>query len=76
MNSIFIKIASTEQELLSAYQLRYEVFYQEEGDSRYADHDLKIWKDIDDIPASTIFIAQTPEKETVGSVRLTKLIDP
>lgn len=56
MKNITIKIAKTEEEFLSAYQLRYKVFTEEEGDYRYADTERKIFKDETDTNDHIIFL--------------------
>jgi len=70
--SIVIKVAESEIEKRKAYQLRYEVFSVELNDQRYANHDLKEFKDSDDVDGSILIIAMF-EDRVVGSVRLKPL---
>ena len=54
---ITIRVAETEAEKLAAYQLRYQVFSEELGDERYANHESKEFRDSDDVESSVLFIA-------------------
>jgi GNAT superfamily N-acetyltransferase len=66
-------IADSPELLVSAYQLRYEVFSKEMGDDRYSDHSRREWKDEDDVSESTIFVALDVNRAVIGTIRLTPL---
>ena len=72
IDSIVIKVAETDIEKREVYQLRYQVFALELDDQRYADHELKEFKDTDDINGSILIIAKF-ENRVIGSVRLKPL---
>lgn len=67
--------ATTEVLIQEALRLRYEVFYREEGDARYADHDGEIWTDQDDGPQSRIVVGLDSSGDVVGTMRMTRLCD-
>ena len=71
---ITIRVAETEAEKLAAYQLRYQVFSEELGDDRYANHESKEFRDSDDVESSVQFIA-VAENSVIGAVRLKLLKD-
>jgi len=54
---IEIRLAVTPEEVHTALQLRYDVFTEEFGDERYADHSARIYRDQFDIPGALINIA-------------------
>ena len=66
-----VKIATSHDELLGAYKLRYRVFSIEEGDHRYANHQTKTWQDCDDTLSATVFIAVHDNQEIIGTIRYT-----
>ena len=68
-----IAIAKHPEELDAVYRLRYQVFFEEGGDDRYADHELKHWRDEDDGPESTVVAAWAKEGTAVATTRLTCL---
>jgi hypothetical protein len=70
-----IFVATTKDELEAAYRLRYEVFYEEGGDARYANHELRHWRDEDDGEFSKTLICQGVDGVPLGTVRLTWLRD-
>lgn len=70
-----VSIAESQDELNAVYRLRYQVFFEEGGDSRYADHQKKHWSDEDDGPKSTVVAAWTRDGEAVATMRLTCLKD-
>ncbi|WP_373652686.1 GNAT family N-acetyltransferase [Schlesneria sp. DSM 10557] len=73
---MFTAIEATTDELRhKALQIRYEVFYREGGDARYADHERQIWVDQDDGPQSRIVVGLDSNGEVVGTMRLTRLSD-
>ena len=71
-DSIVIKVAESEIEKREAYQLRYEVFTIELNDQRYADHELREFRDSDDVDGSILIIAKS-DNQVIGSVRLKPL---
>ena len=64
-----IKVAESDLEKTAAYRLRYEVFFVEMKDERYADHETKEFRDSDDVEGSILFIALAG-KDVIGTVRL------
>jgi hypothetical protein len=68
-----IAIAKSPEELASVYRLRYDVFFEEGRDERYADHDLKHWSDEDDCPDATVVAVWTTDGEAVATIRVTCL---
>lgn len=70
---ITVRIATTPAEIEAALRLRYEVFYEEEGDARYADHARRLWCDRDDGPQSHLIIAEWNNEQIIGTLRITVL---
>ena len=68
-----IAIAKSQEELDAAYQLRYQVFFEEGGDARYANNEVKHWRDENDVLDSTVFVATTPDENAVATTRQTCL---
>ena len=71
-DNVVIKIAETQAEKLAAYRLRYDVFTREFNDDRYADHELQLFKDSDDVKESVLIIA-IASGTVAGTVRLKPL---
>lgn len=69
------KLATTPEEVAAALRLRYEVFYVEGGDARYADHERRVWTDRDDGPQSHLIIAVDDANTVIGTARVTVLRD-
>lgn len=69
------RIATKSAEILMALKLRYDVFFLEGGDERYADHEQKVWADCDDGPQSHLLVAVDDGDIVIGTVRLTVLRD-
>ena len=70
-----VRLSTTPAEIEMALKLRYEVFFLEGGDARYADHERQIWSDRDDGPQSHLLIAVDDSENVIGTVRLTILRD-
>ncbi|MCA9091036.1 MAG: GNAT family N-acetyltransferase [Planctomycetaceae bacterium] len=73
--SVRIVIADTDALRESAFRLRYDVFFLENGDDRHADHTKKQWIDEDDIANSHIVVALNEHEAAVGTSRVTFLRD-
>jgi len=73
MNNIRICLAESDDHKQAAYRLRYEVFYSEMGDGRYACHETGQWRDVDDDVDSQLLVAITSSGEVTGTLRLTLL---
>ena len=67
--------ATTDDLKQQALRLRYEVFFEEGNDGRYADHERKVWSDRDDGPQSRLVVGLNELGNVVGTMRLTRLID-
>ena len=57
----------------ASLRLRYEVFCEEVGDHRYADHVRRLHVDRDDGPQSHVLVATNDEDDVIGTMRLTLL---
>jgi len=73
MSEYRISVAKTQEELEAVYRLRYQVFFEEGADGRYANHVLKHWRDEDDCPESSVVAAWTQDGQAVATMRLTCL---
>jgi GNAT superfamily N-acetyltransferase len=67
--------AASDEARLAALRLRYEVFCEEGGDDRYADHARRVFVDQDDGPHSRLITGLTSGGRVVGTVRFTRLRD-
>jgi hypothetical protein len=66
-------IATTSTELKEAYSLRYDVFFEEGEDERYARHESRLYIGRDDGPQSRTLLALADHDVVVGTMRVTLL---
>ena len=72
MSSIIYKRALSEEELQGAYRVRFQTLTLQNGDTRYADFEKKIYKDFTDEGNTRVYIAVSHTGGGVlGTVRLT-----
>lgn len=72
----YVVPALTDEELLGALRLRYDVFAMEQGDTRYADQRRKVHEDDDDRAGRALtFNVRTRLGVLAGSARMTLLRD-
>lgn len=64
-------VAQTREEKEQAFRLRYDAFFTEEGDSRYADHSKQLWSDCDDESGAIVLNAVAEDDRLAGTLRLT-----
>jgi len=55
------------------YQFRYQIYFQEFGDERFADHKTREYRDSDDVPESSVFAALSCG-QIVGTLRVKPLV--
>jgi GNAT superfamily N-acetyltransferase len=66
-----VKVATTDEERLSAYRVRYDVFCLGYGDNRYADHEVRVFTDDNDRKRTVLLIACDETHRVIGTARLT-----
>lgn len=64
-------VAESQSEKEAAFRLRYDAFFLEAGDGRYADHESRFWCDSDDRDGALILNAVDAEEQWAGTIRLT-----